>query len=259
MSHPVIPAPARFDGTGGRFALRPGTAIAYPAPAAAALVERFCSEVARRTGLRLAPLAGQAGPGEPPVRIELVAGDELGGLPAPLGLSPAGDGPPDERHSLTVDAGEVVLRAVEPAGVARGLTTLVQLLAAGPDDRAGEAWLPGAHILDAPRYAWRGLSIDLARAFFTLDEIRRVIDLLALYKLNVLHVHLTDDESWRLPIGWPGQGAPPGAACYRTEDLRALTAYAADRFVTVVPEVDTPGHTAAFMQLHPEQIGRAHV
>jgi hexosaminidase len=218
----------------------------------AALVERFCSEVARRAGLRLSPLAGNAGPGEPPVRIELVAGAELGVLPAPLGISPAGDRPPDERHSLAVDAGGVVLRAVEPAGVARGLTTLVQLVAAAPDNRAGEAWLPGARILDAPRYAWRGLSIDLARAFFTLDEVRRVIDLLALYKLNVLHVHLTDDESWRLPVGWPGRGAPPGAACYRAEDLRALAAYAADRFVTLVPEVDTPGHTSALVEMRPE-------
>jgi hexosaminidase len=252
MSHPLIPPPAQFEGAGGRFALRPGTAVGFTDPAVAALVERFCSEVARRTRLRLAPLAGNAGPGEPAVRIELVAGGELGEAPPPLGISPSGGGPPDERHSLAIDAGEVVLRAAEPVGVARGLTTLIQLLAAAPDSRAGEVWLPGARILDAPRYAWRGLSIDLARAFFTLDEVRRVIDLLALYKLNVLHVHLTDDESWRLPIGWRGQGAPPAAACYRADDLRALAAYAADRFVTVVPEVDTPGHTSALVDIRPE-------
>src|SRR5215472_8352597 len=172
MSHPVIPAPARFDGTGGRFAFRPGTAIGCTAPSVAALVERFCSEVARRTGLRLVPQAGQAGPGGPPVRTELVTADELGVLPAPQGISPAGGSPPDERHSLVIDAGEVVLRAVEPAGVARGLTTLIQLLAAAPDSRAGEVWLPSGRILDAPRYAWRGLSIDLARAVFTLAEVR---------------------------------------------------------------------------------------
>ena len=195
LSHYVIPAPAQFDSTGGGFALRPGTPIEYTAPAVASLVERFCSDVARRTGLRLAPLAGTAGPGEPAVRIELVAGGELGVLPAPLGISPAAGGPPDERHWLAIDAGEAVLRAVEPAGVARGLTTLVQLLATAPDSRAGDVCLPGARILDAPRYAWRGLSIDLARAFFTLDEVRRVIDLLALYKLNVLHVHLTDERA----------------------------------------------------------------
>jgi N-acetyl-beta-hexosaminidase len=108
-----------------------------------------------------------------------------------------------ERYSLVIDADQVVVRAVEPAGVARGLTTLIQLLAARPPAIAGEISVPGARILDAPRFAWRGLSLDLARAFFTAGEVRRVIDLLALYKLNVLHLHLTDDQSWRLPVGRP--------------------------------------------------------
>ena len=143
-------------------------------------------------------------PDEPSVRIELVAGSELDALPAPLGVSPTADGPADERYSLMIDAGQVVLRAAEPVGVARGLTTLIQLLAATPAGSAREILLPGGRILDAPRYAWRGLSLDLARTFFTLDEVRRVIDLLALYKLNVLHLHLTDDQGWRLPVGRRG-------------------------------------------------------
>jgi hexosaminidase len=79
-----------------------------------------------------------------------------------------------------------------------------------------------------------------------------VVDLLALYKLNVLHLHLTDDQSWRLPAGRSAGGPVPDAAYYSGEDLRALVAYAADRFVTVVPEVDTPGHASAFAQMHPE-------
>jgi hexosaminidase len=79
-----------------------------------------------------------------------------------------------------------------------------------------------------------------------------VIDLLELYKLNVLHLHLTDDQSWRLPVGRPAGRPEPDAAFYRDEDLRALAAYATDRFVTVVPEVDTPGHASALMRLHPE-------
>ena len=74
--------------------------------------------------------------------------------------------PADERHSLAIDAGQAVLRAAEPAGIARGLTTLIQLLAATPEGGAAEAGLPGARILDGPRYAWRGLSLDLARTFF---------------------------------------------------------------------------------------------
>ena len=78
--------------------------------------------------------------------------------------------------------------------------------------------MPGARILDAPRYAWRGLSLDVARTFFTVEEIRRVIDLLELYKLNVLHLHLTDDQAWRLPMG-AAATPEPGSAYYRVEDL----------------------------------------
>jgi hexosaminidase len=141
---------------------------------------------------------------------------------------------------------------VEPIGVARGLTTLLQLATAAPHGNAKEVWLPRGVILDAPRFAWRGLSLDLARRFLAPDEVRRVIDLLALYKLNVLHLHLTDDQSWRLPQARPGATELADDAFYSSEDLRALDAYAADRFVTVVPEVDTPGHVSALLQLRPE-------
>ena len=251
-SRPVIPAPVRFDDGAGQFAFRPGTRIAYADPGVAPIAERFCSEITRRTGLRVAPVAGRPGPGEPCVRIEPATGDELGALPAPLGLSPTGDHAADERHSLVIDADQAVVRAAGPAGVARALTTLTQLLAAAPSGGARELSLPCGRILDAPRYAWRGLSLDLARTFLTLGEVRRVVDLLALYKLNVLHVHLTDDQSWRLPVGRSAEGPAPDAAYYSGADLRALVAYAADRFVTVVPEVDTPGHASAFVQMHPE-------
>ncbi len=231
---------------------RPGTAVGYTDTGLAPLVGRFCSQIARRTGLRLAPRAGRPAPDGPSVTIELAARDDLRALPAPIGLTPAGGGPGDERHSLVIDGDQVVVRAVEPVGVARGLTTLIQLLAAAPAGSAGEIRLPGTRILDAPRFAWRGLSLDVARRFFTVGEIRRVIDLLALYKLNVLHLHLTDDQSWPLPVGQPAGEPEPGTACYSAEALRALAAYAADRFVITVPEVDTPGHASALMRLHPE-------
>ena len=145
-----------------------------------------------------------------------------------------------------------MLCAAEPAGVARGLNTLIQLAATAPSASTGEIRVPCARILDAPRYAWRGLSLDVARTFFSVEEIRRVIDLLELYKLNVLHLHLTDDQAWPLALGQPVGGPEPGAPCYRDEDLRDLVTYAADRFVTIVPEVDTPGHTTALLRLRPE-------
>jgi hexosaminidase len=252
VRHPVIPAPARFDADRGEFTFRSGTKIAYTDTEVAPIVERFCSEVTRRMGLSVVPMAGNPESNEPSGRIELAAGEELGALPAPMGVSPTGDGPPDERHSLTIDEHQVVVRAADLVGIVRGLTTLVQLLTATPSTNAGEISLPGARILDAPRYAWRGLSLDLARTFFTVDEVRRVIDLLALYKLNVLHLHLTDEQSWRLPVGRSAEISKSDATFYSTEDLRGLAAYAEDRFVTVVPEVDTPGHVSAFVRMHPE-------
>src|SRR5207249_3584267 len=208
-------------------------------------------------GVRLAPVRGDQAPDDPSVTIELGPGREPGGLPAPAGLSPGGGDPAGERYSLVIEDGRIVLRAAEPAGVARGLTTLVQLVATAPSAGAGETGadeirVPCARIFDAPRYAWRGLSLDVARTFFTVEEIRRVIDLLELYKLNVLHLHLTDDQAWPLTLGRPAAGPEPQSPVYRDEDLRDLVGYAADRFVTIVPEIDTPGHTSALLRLRPE-------
>jgi hexosaminidase len=252
MSNAVIPAPRRFDHNGGAFAFRSGTAIAYINVDVAPIVERFCLDVTRRTGLRVLPMPGNPGSNEPSIRVELTTGDELGVLPAPRGVSPMGDRPSDERHSLLIDEHRVVVRAAEPVGVARGLSTLIQLLATTPSTGASEVSVPATRILDAPRYAWRGLSLDLARTFFTLDEVQRVIDLLALYKLNVLHLHLTDDQSWRLPVGRSTASSKSDVTFYSAEDLRGLAAYAEDRFVTIVPEVDTPGHASAFVRMRPE-------
>ena len=264
MDHAVIPAPARFDAGGGPgFAFRPGTVVAYADTSLAPIVGRFCAQVAWRTGLRLAPVHGSGPPAQPSVMIEPAAAREPAGPPAPAGLSPDGGGPADERYSLVIEDGRVVLRAAEPVGVARGLTTLIQLIAAAPSPSADEIRVPGARILDGPRHAWRGLSLDVARTFFTVEEIRRVVDLLELYKLNVLHLHLTDDQAWRLAFGQPAAGGPsaryqpaaspePGAAFYRDEDLTELVGYAADRFVTIVPEVDTPGHASALLGLRPD-------
>jgi hexosaminidase len=249
MSHPVLPAPVRFDATDGQFTPRSGTPITYSARELAPIAERCSEEISRRTGLRVVPAArGRPGPDEPSIQIELAAANES---PTPQGLSPTGGTPPDERYDLTITAGQVLVRAAEPVGVARALTTLTQLLVASPGG------IPGARIADAPRYAWRGLSLDLARTYVTPTEIRRVIDLLALYKLNVLHMHLTDDQSWRLPVGRPGTQTSDDAP-YSKDDLRALVAYAADRFVTLVPEVDMPGHMSAFMAMHPELTSGRH-
>ncbi len=259
MENAVIPAPFQFDvANGPGFVFPPDTAVTYADPGITPVVERFCAQFTRRTGVHLVPALVDPVPAGPSVTIELGAAAELDKLPGPAGLAPAGGDPADERYALLIGAGRVVLRAAEPAGVARGLTTLIQLAATAPPGAAAEIRVPAARILDAPRYAWRGLSLDVARTFFTAGELRRVVDLLAFYKLSVLHLHLTDDQAWRLPMGRPAPGSgtaaspEPGDEFYSEDELRALAAYAADRFVTIVPEIDTPGHATALMRLHPE-------
>jgi hexosaminidase len=256
MSDAVIPAPGRFNHTGGEFVFQSGTTIAYINIDVGPIVERFCLEVTRRTGLRVLPMTGNPGSSKPSMRVELTTGDEAGVLPAPRGISPIGDRPSDEQHSLVIDEHRVVVRAAQPVVVARGLSTLIQLLATTPSTSASKVLVPATRIHDAPRYAWRGLSLDLARTFFTLEELQRVIDLLALYKLNVLHLHLTDDESWRLPVGRSAQNSKSDVTFYSAEAFRGLAAYAEDRFVTIVPEIDTPGHASALVRMRPENTGR---
>jgi hexosaminidase len=254
----VIPAPLRFETDGGQsFLCRSGMAVLYEDATLGPGIERFCSETARRTGIQLIPTAGQRISADPSIKVELASGKDLTALGRPRGVWPIGSRPADERHSLRIDEHRIVVRAIESAGASRALTTLVQLLAMQANGASGEISAPNARILDAPRYAWRGLSLDVARTFFPVAQILRVIDLLALYKLNVLHLHLTDDQGWRLPIGRPPAQPNSGEGFYSVEDLHAIVRYAEDRLVTVVPEIEMPGHAAALIQLHPElDLGR---
>lgn len=188
-----------------------------------------------------------------------------GAASATIGVSPAGSDPADERYHLVVDDGGATVRAGAPEGLWRGLTTLRQLLATAPR-RAGTPVVAAVEVHDAPRFAWRGLSLDVVRSFFGPDEVKRVIDVLSLYKLNVLHLHLTDDQGWRIEIpGRPaltdvgGKGAVgdrPGGFFTQAE-FAEVVGYAAERFVTVVPEIDLPGHAAAAIAAHPELSARA--
>jgi hexosaminidase len=250
----VIPAPLQIIPGPDQFNIRSGTPIGYVGAALAPLVERFRAEVARRTGLTLVPARAAPATDAPSVRIELAAAidNDFDALPRSTGVSPAGDALPDERYSLAIGAEGIVLRSVAAIGAARGLTTLLQLLATIPKDAQGAIALPVARILDVPRFAWRGLTLDLSRTFFTTDEIRRVIDLVALYKLNVLHLHLTGDQAWRLEAGRPPTRRAGADTFYSNAELRELVSYAAERFVTLVPGIETPGRAAALLELRPE-------
>lgn len=157
-----------------------------------------------------------------------------------------------ERYTLRITSESVRILAPEIAGLWYGVLSLVQLVHREPAD--GVASVPCGVVIDEPRYPWRGLSLDVARHFVGPADLRRAVDLLARYKMNRLHLHLTDDQGWRLESpsrpeltalssGSDCSGGPGG---YLTADeFRDLQAYAADRFVTLVPEIDVPGHVNA--------------
>src|SRR5439155_11874584 len=198
-----------------------------------------------------------------------------------LGLEPDVSSLGDEDYRLSVRAGEVRLIARRAAGIARGAQTVLQLLPPAIFRRArvaDVAWrMPALDIEDRPRFAWRGSHLDVARHFMPKETIRKHLDLLALHKFNVFHWHLTDDQGWRIEIkrypkltdvgAWrtDSQLGPPArdpaarryagkphGGFYTQDDVREIVRYAADRFITVVPEIEMPGHARAAIAAYPE-------
>ncbi|MBE1492807.1 beta-N-acetylhexosaminidase [Plantactinospora soyae] len=257
----VLPAPVRVEpATGVEFILTPGTTIRTTAGPAAAAVGRYLADLLRRpTGYPL-PIV-PAGPADAPGGISLLlTGTDHG----PAGERRARNGSPAEGYRLDVGATGVVVRARTAAGLFYGVQTLRQLLP--PKIEAGRRqpgpWaIPGGVIEDHPRFGYRGAMLDVARHFFAVPDVLRFIDHLARYKLNHLHLHLTDDQGWRIAVdSWPRltsvggstevDGGPGGY--YRREEYAEIVAYAAARHITVVPEIDLPGHTNAALNAYGE-------
>ncbi|SDF65474.1 hexosaminidase [Mucilaginibacter pineti] len=185
-----------------------------------------------------------------------------------------------EGYNLSVTAKKVVIRANEPAGVFYGLQTFMQLLPKEIESKEfvkGIKWTaPCVEITDYPRFVWRGLMFDVARHFFTKAEVKQYIDAMVKYKLNLLHLHLTDDEGWRIEIkslpklttvgaynvkkvGQFGTFTPPTpdeprnyGGFYTQEDIKELVQYAKEHFVNILPEIDVPGHSLAAVAAYPE-------
>jgi hexosaminidase len=163
-----------------------------------------------------------------------------------------------EGYQLDVTPKQVVIRANTAAGHFNGVSTLRQLLPAkieAKTKQAGPWTVPGASILDHPRYQHRGAMLDVSRHFFTPDQVKRYIDQIAAFKINYFHLHLSDDQGWRLEIkSWPELtkiggstevGGRKGQLFYTQDQYKDLVAYAANRGITVIPEFDMPGHTNA--------------
>jgi hexosaminidase len=169
----------------------------------------------------------------------------------------------DEGYRLDVTPALVTITANRPAGLFYGVQTMRQLMPASVESPAAfnrVLRIPAGVVIDAPRFAWRGSMLDVARHFLPIEEVRRHIDRMALYKLNRLHMHLADDQGWRIEIkSWPNLATTGGSiqvgggagGYYTQAQFAELTRYAAERFVTIVPEIDMPSHINAALASYP--------
>lgn len=185
-----------------------------------------------------------------------------------------------EGYKLNVTSTSVSLMANTPAGLFYGVQSLIQLLPKEIENKSAVkniAWtIPAVNITDYPRFGWRGLMLDVSRHFFTKEEVKRFIDDMVQFKYNLLHLHLTDDQGWRIEIKslpnltkigawrakregkWMNTTKPHASepktygGFYTHEDIKELVQYAKDRFVNILPEIDVPGHSMAALASYPE-------
>jgi hexosaminidase len=250
----IIPAPASLTITGGApFELTRATSIVVEGtnPEVAAIGQALATLLRPSIGYPFA--VSSAPPDTAASNIYLRLAPER----ASLG---------DEGYELVVTTRSATLVANRPAGLFHGIQTLRQLLPADVESEIGVAtrfvWpIPALSIVDQPRFAWRGAMLDVARHFFTVREVQQYIDLLALYKFNVLHLGLSNDQGWRIEIksrpkltgisGSSSVGRGPGGF-YTQEDYQTILRYAQERYITIVPEIDMPGHTNAALVAYPE-------
>ncbi len=257
----VIPQPVSVQMLNGNFRLTSDATIAYNKPEAKHVADMLAGRLEVPTGFQLPEQQGDKG------SILLV----LNGTEDPqIGK---------EGYVLVSTPEGLTITANQPAGLFYGMQTLLQLLPAEIESHTAvnTDWtVPGVKITDYPRFGWRGLMLDVSRHFFTKKEVERYIDEMTAYKFNTFHWHLTDDEGWRVEIkslpnltktgacrvprtGEFGSMPPPkpGEAAtdcgyYTQEDIKEIVQYARDRFVTIVPEIDVPGHSMAAVASYPE-------
>lgn len=252
----VIPRPVSIERSDGTFHLTPATRIVARGPAWAEAA-KLIDALAPATGFVLRGATTRQ-PDEPAIVLELA--EDLSNLG-------------DEAYTLHVTTGHIVIRAPHPPGLFYGIQTLRQLL---PPSIFSEAtvgdvmWtVPCVRITDHPRFRWRGLLVDPARHFISVPVLLRFLDTMALHKFNGLQIHLTDNEGWRIEIkkypklaelgsqmDWNlrhrGGTGPRCFGFYTQDDIRQIVRYAADRHITIVPEIEMPFHTGAAIVVHPE-------
>ncbi|MGC2212258.1 MAG: family 20 glycosylhydrolase [Silvibacterium sp.] len=268
----MIPEPLSVAARTGDLTVRSGMAITLAGMireqdrAEASWIASYLSDLLRRTaGLNIAFLPQEKGAAPSPGITLMLSPEQSSELSVQA----------KESYDLDVSPGGIVIRARTTAGLFYGAVTLWQLLTQTPDCR-GPVTLNAVHIHDEPRFAWRGFMLDSARHFQSAQFVEQIIDWMALHKLNTLHWHLTDDQGWRIEIkkyprlieigAWrveaghanqtdidPATGKPRLYGGYYTQDqIREIVAYASRRNITIVPEIEMPGHESASIAAYPE-------
>ncbi len=250
---PIVPLPAEWRWTGPGFEVRQDTRIVVDAfgPEWRALGETLADRLEPAMGFRLATSAGNGRIGSNTIVITDRIAPELVGA---------------EGYRLESGPSRITIYAAKPAGAFYGIQSLRQLLPAAienPFFTPRRSWsVPGITIEDQPRFPWRGLLLDVSRHFRDKQFVKRQIDLLAYHKMNVFHWHLVDDQGWRIDIerypkltsvgAWRMEGGKRYGGFYTQDDIREVVDYAAKRYVTVVPEIEMPGHCNAALAAYPE-------
>ncbi len=265
----IIPQPVEVKTGEGYFALNPSSSISLSSADAELnkLGEYASASLSRATGFKM------------PVRAGGIMTNNMGNILFQLNKD-IDPGIGEEGYRMKISQGLITISANKPAGLYYGFQTLLQLLPKEIDQKQTVAninWqVPVADIMDYPRFAWRGLMLDVSRHFFTKQEVKDFIDEMVRYKYNLLHWHLTDDEGWRIEIksypkltekgawnvkrvGTFGNFASPAAdeprdygGFYTQEDIREIVQYAKERYVNILPEIDVPGHSLATIVSYPE-------
>lgn len=245
----LIPKPVSMTKSGGTFTLNEKTLISFSAglPEVEKLAGYLQSRLKPATGFNLSIKQVEAVP-KSGIYIGL-AGEAREG---------------DEGYELSVTKKLVQITATTPAGLFHGIQTLRQLFPPEIElsTTQNQKWeISACSISDHPLYSYRGMMLDVSRHFFKVEDVKKLIDQISYYKLNALHLHLSDDQGWRIEIkSWPklteiGGSTQVGGekGGYYTQDEYAnLVKYAAERFITIIPEIDMPGHTNAALASYPE-------
>ena len=247
----LIPKPVSVTSTGDYFNLRKG-AVVYVQGGNEEIKKTgqyLAGQLKPSTGLDLEVVETTTVPGAGNIFLTLDASFSAGG---------------NEGYELSITKEIVKITASAPEGLFRGVQTLRQLVpvtAKPAEENVAPLKIASGVITDYPDYSYRGTMLDVARHFFGVDDVKRFIDLISAYKMNVLHLHLSDDQGWRIEIkSWPNLTVHGGSTqvgggnggFYTQEQYSDIVKYAQERYVTIVPEIDMPGHTNAALSSYPE-------